>query len=219
MGEHVAARPALLRRGWFGRGRTRAVLTLGVVAALGVTGTSAYWTDDAVVSSGTISSGSMDLQVSNDNATWGAVGLGTPHAATHITVANLTPSEAYAFPLHVRNVGQADLTYTATVTQGASPAWSFVGTPVTVQVYAGAPNTADTTYPVQQSCAGTALTAAPVTVTTANSAVVTTARRVAKASSDVQLCVLVSMVSSATNTNQGKQGQLRFDLTATQVTS
>jgi hypothetical protein len=27
------------------------------------------------------------------------------------------------------------------------------------------------------------------------------------------------MVSSATNTNQGKQGQLRFDLTATQVTS
>ncbi|MEZ0580025.1 SipW-dependent-type signal peptide-containing protein [Nocardioides sp. MH1] len=218
MGKHSADRRSVLRS-WFGKGRTRAVLTLGVLGALGVTSTSAYWTDDAVVPSGQIASGSMDLQVSNDNTTWGAVGPGTAHSATHITVANLTPSEAYAFPLFVRDVGQADFTYTATVTQGASPAWGFVGTPITVQVYAGAPNTTDTTYPIQQSCGGTALTASAVTVTASSSSVMTAARRIGKGASDAQLCVLVSMVSSATNTNQGKQGQLRFDLTATQVTS
>ncbi|NYJ01600.1 putative ribosomally synthesized peptide with SipW-like signal peptide [Nocardioides thalensis] len=216
MARHAAPR----RRVWFGSGRTRAVLSLGVVLALGVAGTTAYWTDTAAVSTGPVTSGAMDLQVAQTTAgPWGAVGTGTAFSASHVTVPNLTPSEAYAFPLAVRNVGQADFTYTATVTQGGSPAWTFVGTPIQVQLYAGSPVTVDTTYPVQQTCGGTALTASPVTVTAGSTIVTSAARRVDAGATDAQLCVLVSMVSTADNANQGRQGQLRFDLSATQVTS
>jgi predicted ribosomally synthesized peptide with SipW-like signal peptide len=207
------------RRLWFGRGRTRALLTLGVIASLGAVGTGAYWTDSAVLNGGTITAGTMDLQTSQNGSTWDAVGTGTAGTGSSINVSNLTPSEAYAFPLYVRNVGNASFTYTATVTQGSSPAWAFSSGAITVQLFAGAPVTTDTTYPIQQTCGGTALTTSAVTVTAANQSVITTSRLLAKGAVDTQLCVLVTMATSADNTNQGKQGQLRFDLSAAQVTS
>ncbi|GAA3542121.1 SipW-dependent-type signal peptide-containing protein [Nocardioides daeguensis] len=206
-------------RSWLGRGRTRALLSLGILLAFGAVGTSAYWTDTATVTGSTITSGSMDLQVAQTTAgPWGAVGTDTAYSASHITISDLTPSEAYAFPLAVRNVGAADFTYGATATQGASPAWGFVDTPITVQVFAGSPVTTDTTYPIQQTCSGTQLAAA-ATVTTGDTTVIPNTRRLDKGVTDAQLCVLVSMVSTADNSNQGKQGQIRLDLAATQVTS
>jgi predicted ribosomally synthesized peptide with SipW-like signal peptide len=217
--QHAPSHRASAWRSWFGRGRTRALLSLGTLLALGAVGTAAAWTDTAQVDAGAIASGSMDLQVAQTTAgPWSAVGTDAAYAATHVTISNLTPSEAYAFPLAVRNVGAADFTYTATVRQGASPAWSFVGDPITVQLFAGTANTTDATYPVQQACGGTALAPA-ATVVVGATTVVTTPRRVNKGASDSQLCLLVTMVTSADNANQGKQGQLRLDLTATQVTS
>jgi alternate signal-mediated exported protein len=215
MARHAAPR----RRAWFGKGRTRALLSLGTLLALGVVGTSAYWTDSAPVDAGTITSGTLDLQVAQATAgPWSAVGTGTAATATHITVSNIMPSESYAYPLAVRNVGDADLTYGATVTQGSSPAWGFVGTPITVQLFAGAPDTSDATYPVQQTCGGTALAPA-VTVTAGSTTVIPDGRRLDRGTTDVQLCVLVTLVVAADNANQGRQGQIRLDLTATQVTS
>lgn len=211
-----------LPRGWFGHGRTRALLTLGIVAGPAVGGTTAYWTDTATVTGGSITSGRMDLQVAQSataaDASWGAVGTGTAYAATNIAIPAIMPGESYAFGLAVRNVGAADFTYGMTVTQGGSPAWGFAAGVVTVQVYAGTPNTSDTTAPIQQSCGGTSLAPA-ATVTTGNIVVIPSGRAVAHGTVDSQLCVLVSMTSSADNSNQGKSGQLRFDATATQVTS
>jgi predicted ribosomally synthesized peptide with SipW-like signal peptide len=207
------------RRRWFGQGRTRALLTLGVVFGLAIGGTSAYWTDSSVVATGRITSGSMDLQLAQStDGPWGALGTGTAYAASHITISNLTPAEAYAFPLAVRNVGNADLTYAATVTQGASPAWGFVNSPLTVQLFTGAPNTSDTTYPIQHSCGGSPLAPA-ATVGTGATPVIAPARRLSAGTTEVPLCVLVAMVPSADNANQGRQGQLRLDFTASQVTS
>lgn len=215
MGRHAAPR----WRAWFGRGRTRAVLSLGVVLSLGAVGTTAYWTDTAAVSTGPVTSGSMDLQVAQTTAgPWGAVGTGTAYAASHITVANIAPAESYAFTLAVRNVGHADFTYTAAVTQGALPAWTFVGTPITVQLYTGSPVDSATIFPVQDTCSGTALAPA-ATVTTGSATVIPATRRLNAGATDAQLCVLVTMVAGAANDNQGKQGQLRLDFTATQVTS
>ena len=206
-------------RRWFGRGRTRALLSLGTVLALAVTGTAAYWTDTATVTGGTITSGSMDLQVSNNGSSWGAIGSGVGHSATHLTVTGMTPSESYAFPLHVRNVGDADFTYTVTVTQGTTPTWGFVGQPITVQVYRGGTPSTDTTYPIQQECSGGTSLGAAQTVTAGASSVVPSPERLNAGDAAQTLCVKVSMLSSATNSNQGKSGQLRFDITATQVTS
>lgn len=220
-GKRAAARHRTGRRWrrWFGRGRTRALLSLGSVAMLGAVGTSAYWTDTVSIAGGRIAAGTMDLQLAQTTAgPWGAVGSGTAYDASYLTVSNLAPAEAYAFPIAVRNVGDADFTYSATVTQGASPAWGFTSSAITVQLFAGAPDTTDTTYPIQQSCAGSPLAAA-ATVTQGSAAVIAPARRLNAGAVDGQLCVLIAMIPSADNANQGKQGQLRFDFSANQVTS
>jgi len=213
MGRHAAP------RSWFGRGRTRAVLALGSLLVLGAVGTTAYWTDTVVVTGPSIASGSMDLQVAaSTGGTWQAVGTGTNWTgATHIAVSNLTPSESYAFPLAVRNVGQANLTFTATLTRGAAPAWGFVDGAITVQVFRGGTPSADTTYPIQQVCSGGTSLGPAVAPTSGNLNVVTGEALAAGTSQG--LCLMVTMVSEATNANQGKSGSLRLDLTATQVTS
>lgn len=209
MGRHVAPRR------WFGRGRTRALLALGTVFALGAVGTSAYWTDTATITGGTITSGSMDLQLQTpSSASWVHVGSGTSATDATLAIGNLTPNEYHAFDVAARNVGNADFTYTATVAQAGS--WTYVNTPITVQFFTGGRVGAeDTSYPIQETCSGTALATVPVA---AGPTTVIPSRPLALGASE-QLCVRVGMVQDATDTNQNKSGQLRFDFTATQVTS
>lgn len=217
MGRHVAPRRrGIVPTGWFGRGRTRALLSLGLLLTLGVVGTSAYWTDTATLTGGTITSGSMDLQLQTASGA-GAVGTGTGHTESGIAISNLTPSESYAFPVTVRNVGNADFTYTATVSRGGTPAWTFVNDPIQVQFFVGNAIVDDTTYPIQKTCSGAAI-GSPATVAAGSTAVIATARRVGAGATD-PLCLKVTMVTAADNANQGKQGQLQFDLTAVQVTT
>jgi predicted ribosomally synthesized peptide with SipW-like signal peptide len=222
MGEHVAARSSARRGGgwfggrWFGQGRTRALLCVGVLAVLGAVGTSAAWTDTASLTTGPITSGAMDLQLETATAGVGAVGLGTNHTATEIAASNLTPSESKAFAVTVHNVGNANFTYGATVTQTGT--WTFSAGAITVQLFSGGTPSTDTTYPVQEACTGgTAITTA-VTVTSGSTTVIPSTRALSKATND-SLCLVVAMATSADNTNQGKQGTLRFDFSAAQVTS
>ncbi len=188
--------------------------------ALGAVGTSAYWTDTATVTGTSINAGSMDLQVAASTAgPWNAVGTGANWTgATHVAVANLTPSESYAFNLGVRNFGDADFTYSATVTQGTSPAWGFSSGVITVQFFRGGGPSTDVTYPIQQDCGvGTSLGPA-VAVTNGNSALFNAAEGLNKGANQ-SLCLRVAMTPAAGNANQGMSGQLRFDFTANQVTS
>jgi hypothetical protein len=177
----------------------------------------AYWSDTATVQGGTLTSGSMDMQLSANGTTWGAIGLGTAFDdSAVITASNLTPSESYAFTLSLRNVGQADFTYSATVSQGST--WTFVSTPITVRFFAGGTPSTDTTYPLQHTCSGGTALGSVTTVGASATGVFTAARRLNAASSD-QLCLEVAMATAADNTNQGQSGILRFDFAATQVTS
>lgn len=208
-GAHRGAR----RRG----GRRRAVLSLAVVLVVAVGGTGAFWTDTATVTTAPIVSGSMDLQVSNDGSTWGAVNLGQPQAATHIATTRLVPGESYAFPLSVRTVGDVPTDVTAAVRRASTPTWTYQGTPVTVRVFAGGTPTGQTaTYPVQQTCgSGTALgPARPVT----DSAVplLDQERRLSPGSPQTW-CVVVAMSLDATSDNQNRTGAVRIDLDGTQV--
>lgn len=211
MAKHRAQRPARhsLRR-------AAVVAAAGLLVTAGIAGTYAFWVDSATVTSGSITSGSMDLQLSNDASAWGAVGIGTAFAANSIAATDITPSESYAFTLHVRNVGAADFTYTGTVVRGSS--WTFVGDPITVRFYAGGTPSVDTTYPIQKTCSGATALGPAVTVAATTTAIFTTARALSHGTSDA-LCVEVAMAAGADNTNQGKLGVLRVDLAATQVTS
>lgn len=216
-GRH-AGRAEPRRKGRVGR---RGLLALAVAAVLLVLGLSsqgsfAFWTDSSTVTGGTITAGTMDLQLATGGST-GAVGQGTAFAASDIAVPSLTPSESYAFPVTVKDVGDADFTYTATV--AGQSGWGFAAGAITVQLFAGTVDRSDTTYPVQQKCGSgaTGLTTAAVPVkTTAATAIPT--RRLAHGGSDT-LCLVVAMDAAADGTNQGKSGVLTFGFTATQVTS
>ncbi|MFT4299491.1 MAG: SipW-dependent-type signal peptide-containing protein [Aeromicrobium sp.] len=190
----------------------RALLSLGLLAGFGAIGTTAYWTDQASITGGTITSGSMDMRFD----TTGAIGLSTGYTKSAITWTGLVPGESKAFDLTVNNVGDPPFTYTATVTQGSSPTWTYVDTPVTVQFFNGTAQ-ADTVYPQQDTCSGTALGTAQ-TVDTTNKSLITSAPTVAAGGSH-QMCMVVGIASSATNDNQSKTGSLSFSFTATQAAS
>lgn len=202
-GRHRAPRRRLLP--------LRALLSLGLVLGFGAIGTMAYWADQAIVTGGAINSGGMDLQFD----TTGAVNLGTGYPKSAITWTGLTPGERKAFNLEVKNVGNPTFTYTATVTRGTTPAWSYVGTPVTVQFFTGTAST-DTTYPQQESCSGSALGSVQAVDGTNKSLIAAPPSIVGNGSQSI--CIVVGIDSAAANDNQNKTGQLSFTFNATQAT-
>ena len=211
-GRHAAV--GVSRRGF---GPALAALGALLVLLVGLSPRSSFalWNDTSTMTGGTIHAGSMDLRLATTLAQ-GAQGAGTDYAASDITVTNLTPGESYAFPVTVTDAGDADFSLTATVVQAAG--WSFTAdNPVTVQLFTGAAKTTDTTYPVQQGCDGSPLTAAPVAVAGSPQAVVPPTR--VGHGQGLALCLVVAMSSSAGNGNQGQHGALSFAVTATQVTS
>ncbi|CAB4719081.1 unannotated protein [freshwater metagenome] len=184
-----------------------------MVAALvgfGSAGTYAYWSDTGVLTGGALASGTMDLRLDA-----GAVGLGTGYAKATIAVADLTPGEARSFDLSISNVGNPPFTWTATATRGASPTWTYLLDPVSVQVYAGTA-VAGSGYPRVDSCSGAALGTA-VTLTAASTSAITTAQTLAAGASQ-SVCLLVRFASSADNSNQGRTGSLSMTFSAAQVT-
>lgn len=191
--------------------RTRALLSVGLLLGFGSIGTYASWSDTAVVSGGAISSGTMDLQFDSG----GAAGTGTGYAKSSITWSGLAPGEHKAFNLTVRNVGNPPFTYGATVTRGSTPAWTFTGTPVTVQLFAGTA-VADTTYPQQDGCTGAAL--GPVqSVDATGKTLLTTAQELAPGGSQ-SVCAVVGLATAADNANQGRTGSVALTFTANQKT-
>lgn len=214
---HAARR--LTNRGWFGYGRTRALLTLGMVAVLGVTGTSASWTDTATVSAGGISSGSLDLELRTpDNSAWSHSGGGTVATDPTLTVSDLTPGERVAFDFGARNKGNPDFRYSATVARAAP--WGYSGAPILVRFHTGTANN-PTVSPRTGSCSGTALGGGAVAVTNTPQTVIP--ERLLTGGGDTtdgqseNLCLVVSMATDATNVNQDKSGTLRLEFVATQV--
>ncbi len=199
------------RRPWWRSMKLRAVLSLGIVFGLGATGTLAFWTDTASMSTGSFTSGKMDLQLDA-----GAVGTDTAYANTSITWAGLSPSERKAFNLSVKNVGNPTFTFVATVTRGTAPPWAFSGTPITVQFFAGAASP-DTTYPQQDTCSGSSL-GPSVAVDGSNKALLTSSQTIL-ANQTQAVCVVVGLDSAADNANQGKAGSVKIDFSATQATS
>ncbi|WP_067432008.1 SipW-dependent-type signal peptide-containing protein [Nocardioides jensenii] len=199
------------RRIWSGArsDRTRALLSLGLLVGFGSIGTYAYWSDTAVVTGGPITSGAMDLQFDTN----GAVGNGAGYAKTTITWTGLAPDERKAFNLTVKNVGNPPFTYLATATRGVSPTWTFTGSPITVQLYAGTA-VADTTYPQQDSCTGSPLGTAQA-VDTTNKPLISTAQEIA-AGGTQSICIIVGLDPAADNANQSKTGSVSLTFTANQ---
>lgn len=217
MSRHAAPRWAV--RAWFGHGRTRALLTLGVVAALATTTTSAYWTDEATVTGGTITSGVLDLTA---GPTTGAEFLTGPGpndwSSGLLAVTNLIPAESIAAAFVVRNSGTAPLRFNAKVRSTTNDLTSG-SDGLRIQVYDnGAASNSGTQAAGNRAgtCTGT-LSFTGFVSTTASANVFATDTPLTTTGAVRNVCIRAELVSSAPNALQGKSTQVVLDLTAVQV--
>ena len=92
--------------------RVRAFLSLGILLGFSSVNTLAFWTDSATMTTGTITSGSLDLQLNGNLA-----GQGGTWTNSAFTFSNMIPGESFAVTVPVqRAAGTAPFTYTATGT-------------------------------------------------------------------------------------------------------
>ncbi|RZI84962.1 MAG: hypothetical protein EOO67_16280 [Microbacterium sp.] len=95
------------------RSRTvRALLAVGVVLGFGATATTAYFTDDATLGTGPVSSGRLDLQVGPASDTLLLDGPGGTWSFTVVQLADVFPGESVAMDLFIKNGGTTPLTFT-----------------------------------------------------------------------------------------------------------
>src|SRR5690554_5897895 len=79
----------------------RLLLSAGLILGFGAVGTMAYWTDQATLSTGTVSSGSLDLQIGGRNPqtgqiAWDKGGEGTRWNYAVVELDNVAPGESVA---------------------------------------------------------------------------------------------------------------------------
>lgn len=201
MAEHRGSRSPL----WRSR-RMRAVLSLGVVAGVLVTGTYAFWTDDVTITGTSFSAGSLDLQVnSQDSYTTTTLGMSsTP----------MVPGNTSAEVLTVRNNGTVPLKYTLTGGLGGTDAatYSAAGalrlTVVSGGTRSGSGNAA--------TCTGGTTIYGPTALTNVTSTAIIGTRRgpLAPAATEA-LCFQVTFDAAAPSSLQGKTATATFTATGT----
>ncbi|KRA32650.1 MULTISPECIES: SipW-dependent-type signal peptide-containing protein [unclassified Nocardioides] len=110
MSEHRAP-----RQGWFGRGRTRAILSLGLLLGMGAVATSAYWTAEDTVTTGPVSSGAIHLDLATNNKVKPEV---YPWAG--LSLSNLAPGASKAAVLPVTNNSSGHLKFSYRIQAAAT---------------------------------------------------------------------------------------------------
>lgn len=115
MGKHAERRSRKHRRRVWSV-RVRVLLCLGLFLSPAAVGTMAYWTDEATIRSGSITSGTLDLTVGATEAESDHLqGPGGEFAYSQMTIGDLVPGESVARPFVVRNFGNVPYRYNAQV--------------------------------------------------------------------------------------------------------
>jgi predicted ribosomally synthesized peptide with SipW-like signal peptide len=179
--------------------RTRAALSLGVVLAVGSTGTLAYWTDNATVDGITFTAGTIDLQVDEADS--------IPDYAK-LDLSNMVPGNSMAASLKIKNNGTAPLKYTAT--SSATPAVLSGALDVKV-TSAGAP----TGTAPNMSCAGDHLTWAQTTLGGPLLARNPSPNSQLQAGATDTVCIQVTLPSGANTILQGATSTVSLTFTGT----
>lgn len=218
MGKHAAPR---LRAWRFGQGRTRALVSLGALAVLGVTSTMAYWTDTASITTPTLQSGSLDLTAGPTTGAENLVGTGpNSWSMTAFTISDMVPGESLSRTIVVRNSGTAAFRFNGVITSTTNQLSSGT-TGLLVQVYDNA--TAATATGSQATgnrggaCTGGTQVYSQYVTTTSTTALFTTPVTLATTGSTRNLCLRAELSTSAPNTMQGKSTGLTLALDAQQV--
>jgi predicted ribosomally synthesized peptide with SipW-like signal peptide len=175
------------------RDRVRAVLAVGTVLGLGAVGTLAAWTDSSTATTGTFSTGTIDLRLGSGTAD------PNPFAFTTFAAANLAPGSETTGTLQVNNSGSLPFSYNVSGSATSSGAGSDqLGSALTLQIYAGS------------SCSGAVLNS-PAKFTFAT---LGTARTLAAGTNET-LCFRAALPVGADSALQGKSTVGTFVFTAT----
>jgi hypothetical protein len=167
-------------------------------------GTLAYWSDQATLSTGPISSGTLDVTLDGTLS-----GQGGTYPQTSFALSNMIPGESVASAVSVGNGGSVTLRYTATATASGG-----LASGLTFQVYAGgtASNTGTAAAGDRAgSCTG-ASTFGPAVLTGVAQSVIATPRQLAAGGSE-SVCVVAALPTTAGNALQGTSatGTIVFD--------
>ena len=182
--------------------RVRAVLALGAVLAVGVSGTYALWSDTVPVSGVTISSGTLDLKVNT---------LDAVPTYTDLNLSGMVPGNTVAGILTVRNAGTIPLTYYATAA-ATNVDTKGLGAALVVKVTGDAAVTG--TAPAR-TCAGTAL-AQTGTAFAGNLVGTPAAQRLLAVGASETLCIQATLPASAATTLQGATTNVSLAFNASQ---
>ena len=212
MSNHRSATPSRRRSG-----RARALLSLGAVAVLctglSVKGTFALWTDSATATTGSFSSGTLDLSV-NGELKGLANNAGTTVVAT-LTGANLVPGESIAVSFPVKNEGNVPMTYTLTGT-GAGALAVTNGLQYSLAFNVAAANAPLANGLRAGTCGGVAATDGNTDVLNGTARTYATNRPFAAGATD-NICIVVRLNSQAPNNLQNLAGTASFFFDAKQV--
>lgn len=179
----------------------RALLSLGMVVGLGATGTYAYWTDQVPVSGTTITAGTIDLKVNNQNAVTDF---------TSMNVNTMVPGDSTAGVVTVTNSGTAPLKYW--VDASASNAdGKGLGAALTVRITG---DSAVSGSGRAVTCAGAALSGSGTTFTTNLLGTPTTGRLLAAGQTE-SICIQATLPTNAASSLQAATTNVGFTFTGT----
>lgn len=186
MSDHRAESVPRVRGGPVGRRRWltlgRVLLSSGLVLGIGSAGTFAFWTDEVTVTGITITAGTIDLKVDNQDSVTGY---------TSLNITDMVPGNSVAAVLTVKNAGTASLKYTATTT-----ATNSLGSALTLKV-TGDGSTGGSAPAT--TCPGSALSG---TGTSLNGSMIGTGRLLTANQSE-PICVQLTLPSNAASSLQG----------------
>lgn len=178
--------------------RIRLVLAAFTVLGIGTVSTLAAWTDTSTATSGTFSTGTIDLKIGTTAAN--AVDTNPTQFTTSFTLTDMAPGATTTAALVVVNSGGLPFNYTIAGTATNNGAGTDqLGSAMTVQLYAGS------------ACSGTVLN------TTARFTFPPTTARNLAAGANETLCVRAALPGDANTALQNKTTVGTFTFTATNV--
>lgn len=209
------------RRTWRSRVssvQVRLLLCTGIVLGFGAVGTSAYWTDQASVEIGPISSGTLDLQLGPNTATSLLAGQGGTWEFAVVQLDDVLPGESVAMDIHFKNGGTTPLKFTGT---GWTTTDSFLGNlAVTTKPNATARNDVGSRAAGNRvgNCDGGTgtwwsnhpISTAPLAITPANAPITL------QPGTELRVCMLVTFSLAAPNTLQNAHTTIKATFNAVQ---
>lgn len=222
MSDHRSSRHA---RGWwraFSSVPARLLMSAGILVGFGAIGTSAYWTDQATVQSGTFASGTFDLQIGPDASNLLLSGQGGTWSFAVLELADVSPGESVAKNIVFKNAGSTTLRFDGTATTSGNELNPRLLVTTRPNANAGNTGTKAAVDRTGTCTGGTANWWTNEVLSTTSTPIVknqTPAYVTLAAGATLQVCMLVTLDPASPNSFQGKSTTITATFSAVQPNS